>query len=276
MAARHCARYDLKTVSTNRYRVLSLTTDYGFSDGFVAACHGVSARDAPDTRVIDVSHAVPPGDIRYGAAIMAQTLPYLPLGAHVGVVDPGVGTTRRPVAIETESGVLVGPDNGLLLWAAEALGGAQRAMALTNSRLHRHPTSHTFHGRDIFVPVAAALLAGTPLDDAGEPVALKDLVQLPEPVIDRDENGFCSEILTIDRFGNLQLAARGDILDGYGERFDILGRAATRGDMFAAAEPGELVVLIDSAGHAAVSVNGASAANVLDVRPGEMLRLDAT
>lgn len=254
--------------------VMSLTTDYGLDDGFVAVCHGVAAARVPDVRLIDVSHAIPPGDIRRGAVVMAQTLPYLPAGVHVGVVDPGVGTTRRPVAIEAGDSVLVGPDNGLLGWAAEALGGARRAIALTNAELHRHPTSHTFHGRDIFVPVAAAFLSGVALDDAGDPVKLSTLERLPRPSVTTDDQGLAADVLAVDHFGNVQLAADGGLLGEYGENFQVGQFRATRGDMFAAAEPGELVVLADSAGKVALAVNGGSAAALLNLKPGDTVRLE--
>ncbi|MGH8793448.1 MAG: SAM hydrolase/SAM-dependent halogenase family protein [Stackebrandtia sp.] len=257
----------------DNFQVLSFTTDYGLSDGFVAACHGVAATRAPRLRVIDVSHDVPPGDVRRGATIMAQTLPYLPRGVHVGVVDPGVGTSRRPVAVEAVDGVLVGPDNGLLLWAAAALGGARRAVALSNADLHRHPTSHTFHGRDVFTPAAAALASGTPFSDAGDPVAVADLTRLPEPAVEADEDGVRAEVLGVDRFGNVQLAADGAALDPLGEDLEVAGRAAVRGDMFAAAAPGELVVLVDSAGKVAVAVNNGSAAETLGLRAGDRVAI---
>src|ERR1700728_979446 len=106
---------------------LTFITDYGLEDGFVAACHGVAARIAPGARIIDITHLVQPGDVRRGAAVLAQTVPYLPPGVHVAVVDPGVGTARRGVAVETAEGILVGPDNGLLSWAIASLGGASRA-----------------------------------------------------------------------------------------------------------------------------------------------------
>src|SRR5687768_14002867 len=166
-----------------RYEWISLTTDYGLSDGFVAACHGVLARLAPAARVIDVTHLVPPGDVQRGSAVLAQTLPHLPVAVHVAVVDPGVGTARRAVAVEAERGVLVGPDNGLLTNAADALGGVRRAVALTNRSWHAPSVSTTFHGRDIFAPVAARLAAGADLADAGEPVDPDALVRLPEPLV---------------------------------------------------------------------------------------------
>lgn len=140
---------------------LTFLTDFGLEDGFVAACHGVAARIAPAARVIDITHLVPPGDVRRGAAVLAQTVPAMPPAVHVAVVDPGVGTTRRAVAIEAKGGILVGPDNGLLSWAIGPLGGATRAVLLTNQKLWNHPVSPTFHGRDIFMPVASHLATGT-------------------------------------------------------------------------------------------------------------------
>src|SRR5580704_13028542 len=114
------------------YNHLSFLTDYGLEDGFVAACHGVAARIAPATRIIDITHLVPPGDVRRGAAVLAQTVTSMPPAVHVAVVDPGVGTARRAIAVRAGDGILVGPDNGLLSWAIGALGGVRCAFALTN------------------------------------------------------------------------------------------------------------------------------------------------
>src|SRR6266852_3216503 len=157
---------------------LTFLTDFGLEDGFVAACHGVAARIAPAARVIDITHLVPPGDVRRGAAVLAQTVPAMPPAVHVAVVDPGVGTTRRAVAIEAKGGILVGPDNGLLSWAIGPLGGATRAVLLTNQKLWNHPVSPTFHGRDIFMPVASHLATGTSMTEAGTEVDLSELVML--------------------------------------------------------------------------------------------------
>src|ERR671939_426163 len=139
------------------YGWISLTTDYGTFDGFVAACHGAIARIAPDVRVIDVTHHVPPADVSRGAAVLAQTVPSLPPSVHVAVVDPGVGTARRGVAIQAGDGVLVGPDNGLLPPAAQALGGIRRAVVLDRRDWMAATVSPTFHGRDVFAPVAARI-----------------------------------------------------------------------------------------------------------------------
>src|SRR4051812_1715126 len=142
---------------------ITMTTDYGLSDGFIAACHGTIARIAPAVRVIDVTHLVTPRDVGRAAAVLAQTVPHLPPAVHVAVVDPGVGTERRALGIEAAHGLLVGPDNGILLAAADALGGARRAVELDNTDWFAPTVSPTFHGRDVFAPVAARLALGADL-----------------------------------------------------------------------------------------------------------------
>ncbi|PTA47002.1 S-adenosyl-l-methionine hydroxide adenosyltransferase family protein [Micromonospora sp. RP3T] len=250
---------------------VSLTTDYGLADGFVAACHGVLARFAPTARVIDVTHLVPPGDVRRGAAVLAQTVPYLPVGVHVGVVDPGVGTERRGIALATPGGLLVGPDNGLLLPAAEALGGVTAAVELTNPAWLAPTVSRTFHGRDVFVPVAARLALGAPPGGAGPAVDPATLVRLPEPVVRAETAGFDAEVLTVDHFGNVQLAAPGPLLDGLPSRVLVNGHEAVHGRTFGDAEPGGLVAYVDSAGLVAVAVHTGRAADVLTLSPGDLV-----
>ena len=165
----------------DRFRYLSFLTDYGLEDGFVAACHGVSARIAPHADIIDVTHLIPPGDIRRGAAVLAQTVPYLPPAVHVAAVDPGVGTARRGIAVAAGDSVFIGPDNGLLSWAVTAAGGATRAFSLTNRDLWLTRVTPTFHGRDIFMPVAAHLAADAELAAAGEEIDVAGLATLPAP-----------------------------------------------------------------------------------------------
>ena len=162
---------------------ISFTTDYGRRDGFVAACHGAIAKIAPAARVIDITHEIPPGDVARGAVVLAQTVGDLPTSVHVAVVDPGVGTARRPVALRAPGGLLVGPDNGLLIWAAEALGGVAEAVELRNPAWLAPKVTRTFHGRDIFAPVAARLAAGQPLSEAGPAIDPADLVRLPAPEV---------------------------------------------------------------------------------------------
>ena len=255
------------------YGWISLTTDYGTADGFVAACHGVIARIAPEVRVLDVTHEVPPADVDRGAAVLAQTVAHLPSSVHVAVVDPGVGTARRGIAITTEGGVLVGPDNGLLPWAAEALGGIDAVTELTNEEWFLGDVSRTFHGRDIFAPVAARIAAGAPVGHAGPAVDHTTVVRLADPIVAAGDKWLKSEVLTIDRFGNVQLAADGAMLADLGPELVVGDVPAQRGVTFADALPGELVVLIDSAGKVAVAVNGGRAAEILTATPGDVLRI---
>lgn len=260
---------------------ISFLTDYGTADGFVAACRGVMARIAPEARVFDITHEVPPGDIRRGALLLAQTLPYLPPGVHVAVVDPGVGTARRGVLVRTSEHLLVGPDNGLLPWAADALGGIREAYELGNPALMLPQVSATFHGRDVFAPVAAHLGTGTPPSEVGRRLDAGSLVRLPDPVAYVDRGTAYAEVLTEDRFGNVQLSLterhirelgveRGGALDVEADG-DVhwVPYRRTFGDVAA----GALVALLDSAGYIALTVNGGDAARALRVRPGDPVKL---
>jgi len=256
------------------YGWISLTTDYGTFDGFVAACHGAIARIAPDVRVIDVTHHVPPADVSRGATVLAQTAPYLPESVHCAVVDPGVGTSRRGIALGTPNGVLVGPDNGLLIWAAEALGGVDEAVELANKDWFLGDVSRTFHGRDVFAPAAARLATGAALGDAGPSVDQDSLVRLPDPVVTVGDGWIEAEVMTVDRFGNVQLAAPGSTLAGLGADLVVNGNvSARRGVTFADVEKGDLLVYEDSAGRVAIAVNNGRAVVVLSVRPGDVVRV---
>jgi len=255
------------------YQWISLTTDYGLSDGFVASCHGVIGRLAPAVRVIDVTHVVPPGDVARGAAVLAQAVPHLPMAVHVAVVDPGVGTQRRGVALSTPGGVLVGPDNGLLPWAADALGGVEAAVELVNPQWFGGEVSRTFHGRDVFSPVAARLAVGAELAEAGPALDPATLVRLPDPVVAIGDGWLEAEVSTIDRFGNVQLAAPGTAIHRLAAGLTVGGVRAVRGATFADAPRGGLVVYIDSADRVAIAVNGGRAAVVLSVTPGDLVRV---
>jgi S-adenosylmethionine hydrolase len=252
---------------------ITLTTDYGLSDGFVAACHGVIARRAPAARVIDVTHLIPPGDVTRGAAVLAQAVPHLPPAVHVAVVDPGVGTARRAIAVDTPGGVLVGPDNGLLPQAAMALGGVRRAVRLTDPEWLAPAVSATFHGRDVFAPVAARIAIGHDLAGAGPELDPAALVRLPDPLVIVGDDSVEAEVLTVDRFGNVQLAAPGSVLAGLGTLLTVCGVRAVRGNTFADAPPGSLVIYVDSADHVAVAINGGRAVVALSVSPGDIVSI---
>ncbi|HEY7260987.1 MAG TPA: SAM-dependent chlorinase/fluorinase [Trebonia sp.] len=266
------------------FHCLTFLTDYGLEDGFVAACHGVALQIAPNTRVIDITHLVPPGDIRRGAAVLAQTVRYLPPAVHVAVVDPGVGTARRAIAVAAGDSVFVGPDNGLLSWAAAEAGGAIAAVSLTNRALWLDTVTATFHGRDIFMPAAAHLAAGTPLAQAGDELDVASLVTLPRPESQLRDGGADAEVVTVDRFGNAQLsvtgadAARAGLVPGAAVTLAWEGqqRAVAFGSTFGEVGPGELVGYPDSAGYVAIAVNGGSAAQRLGLRPGTRVTLTVT
>lgn len=263
------------------YSSISFLTDYGLEDGFVAACHGVLARTAPEARVLDVSHLVPPGDVRRGAMVLAQTVRYLPPSVHLAVVDPGVGTARRAVALEAGDGILVGPDNGLLVWAAEVLGGPRRVHVLENASLWVQPVASTFHGRDLFAPVAGHLARGLDLAQVGPPLDPAQLVRLPQPVTRMTDGVLEAEVTTIDRFGNVQLAAPATVMPelrlALGDTMvvehggtEVVG---TYGETFGSVPPGELLLHHDSSGLLGLALNGGSAAARLGVRPGMLVRL---
>jgi S-adenosyl-L-methionine hydrolase (adenosine-forming) len=258
------------------YGWITLTTDYGLSDGFPASLHGVIARQAPDVRVIDVTHDVHPGDVRRGAAVLAQTVPHLPESVHVAIVDPGVGTARRAIALRTPNGLLVGPDNGLLMPAADALGGADAAVELTNAGWHLATVSATFHGRDVFAPVAARLAAGAAFAEAGPSIDPDSLVRLPAPSVHVGAGFVEAEVLTIDRFGNVQLAVPAEAgLDALGQGQVLVGGLnAVCGATFGEVPAGAMLVFGDSAGYLAIAINNGLAVVALGVEPGEMVRLD--
>jgi S-adenosylmethionine hydrolase len=257
----------------SRYDLITLTTDYGLSDGFGAVLHGVIATIAPQVRIVDLTHQVPPGAVTQGAAVLAQSVRYFPPAVHVGIVDPGVGTPRRAVALSAPDGLLVGPDNGLLVDAAAELGGVRAAVQLTNPEWFLPRVSATFHGRDIFAPVAARLAAGAPLAEAGPPVDPATLVRLPAPIFFRGPDYLEAEVRSIDRFGNVQLAAPGETLAGFGDELLVGGVRAVRRATFGEAPPGRLIAFVDSFDRVALAVNGGRAVVVLAVTPGDPVRI---
>ncbi|NBD35651.1 MAG: hypothetical protein GVY30_06595, partial [Chloroflexi bacterium] len=181
--------------------LISLTTDFGIQDAYVGIMKGVMARIAPSAPLVDITHTVPPQDVRAAAYLLWTALPYFPEeSVHLVVVDPGVGTQRRAIAARTAWGTLVGPDNGVFsyLWAATA---PQQVVALQNTAYQRPQVSQTFHGRDIFAPAAAHLARGVPLAELGP--AVSDLVRLPAPRLTVSGTRLEGEVLHIDHFGNV-------------------------------------------------------------------------
>lgn len=242
--------------------LLTFSSDYGTSDEFVGVCHLVIAKIAPDVRVLDVVHGI--RGVRMGSVVLAQSLPEGPPAVHLAVVDPGVGTDRRAVVIVCGDGSkLVGPDNGIFFPVADLLGGVVEAFELTEQKYRSGKTSSTFHGRDIFAPAAAHLAHGVEPEAFGPRV--EGLVRLPGPFVRVEPGVVEADVLRIDWFGNIQLAATASDLEASGLHgvVTVNGAPATVAEKFADAYPGELLVYVNSAGHVAVARNGASAAELL-------------
>src|SRR3954468_6519938 len=242
--------------------VITFLSDYGPGDEYVGVVHGVIASIAPDARVIDLGHGVPPQDVRTGARRLARALPYVPAGVHLAVVDPGVGGARRAVALRAGERWLVGTDKGLLIEAAGGFGGVWCAFDARVSPWRLEPVSATFHGRDTFAPVAAHLALGEEPVEEIDPASLVRLERLGA-----SDGG--AIVLEVDGFGNLRLDAEP------GEYSSVAGRPVTPGRTFRDVAPGELVLYADSDGGLALAVNGGSAAALLGVRAGDEVRLVA-
>ena len=252
--------------------VVTFLSDYGSEDDFVGVCHGVIARIAPDARVIDVTHGIARHDVRAGALVLRRALAYMPAGVHLAVVDPDVGGARRAVALRcaVRERLLVGPDNGLLTAAAARFGGVVEAVDLGRSPLRLEPLSMSFHGRDVFAPVAAHLAAGTALAAAGEPLDPTELVALELPRARVERGCVVAHAVHADRFGNVMLDAEHEQLAGSGLK---LGRAVTvngapalYATTFADVAAGELLLYEDGYRTLSLAVNRGSARDALDLR----------
>jgi S-adenosylmethionine hydrolase len=246
--------------------IVTFLSDYGPGDEYVGVVHGVIAGIAPGARIVDLGHGTPPQDVRTGARRLARALPYVPPGVHLAVVDPGVGGSRRAVALRAGDRWLVGPDNGLLLDAASRFGGVTAAYDVGASPWRLEPVSATFHGRDIFAPVAAHLALG---EQPGGEFGAAELVRLPDLRARREAAAVIAHVLEVDGFGNVRLDAEP------GEYSNAGGRPLTAGRTFGDVAPGELVLYTDSDGGLALAVNGGSAAALLGLRGGDEIRLDA-
>ena len=242
--------------------LITLTTDFGLSDPFVGIMKGVIATRAPQVPVVDVSHGIPPQAVVVGAFVLQQAAPYFPRGTvHVAVVDPGVGSERRALCIETNAGCFVGPDNGVLALAAEA-AGIRRIVELTAERFFLSPRSSTFHGRDVFAPVAAALASGTPPGDFG--AERGELVRVPMPVPVTDATGVHGEVLYVDHFGNLISNVPAALFPGGPFVVSVAGvRIGPMSQTYAAVPPGALVALVDSFGLLEIAVRDGCAHDAL-------------
>jgi S-adenosyl-L-methionine hydrolase (adenosine-forming) len=255
---------------------ISFMSDYGRDDDFVGVCHGVIAGICPEARVVDITHGIERHDVRQGALVLRNTLPYVPAGVHLAVVDPQVGTERRGVAVRCEDGrVLVGPDNGLLSLAWQRFGGVDLAVDVSRSPHRLEPVSATFHGRDLFAPVAAQLAAGAELADAGEPVEPEELAVVELPVARLEGDHIIAHVLVTDRFGNAALNVAHDELSGSGMRLGGTVEIEAKGERFLASyaqtfadvKPGELLVYEDAYRTLAVAINRGDAAGTLGLAP---------
>jgi S-adenosyl-L-methionine hydrolase (adenosine-forming) len=253
--------------------LITLTTDFGLADPWVGIMKGVIATRAPGTPVVDVSHGVPPQDVFAGALVLRHAVPWFPRGTiHVAVVDPGVGSERRALCIETDAALLVGPDNGLLSLAAPP-AAVRRIVELADERFFVTPRSRTFHGRDVFAPVAAALATGTDPGALGPTRAELVRLTLPEP--ERQGTMLRAQVIYVDRFGNLVTNVPGDALAP--ERVSIsIANARIRGiaTSYAATARGTLVAVVNSWNLLEIAVRDGSAQERLGVGAGAPLTLD--
>jgi S-adenosyl-L-methionine hydrolase (adenosine-forming) len=261
---------------------ITFLSDFGLQDDFVGTCHGVMKRIAPDAEILDITHGIPPQHILQGALVLCNTLPYMPEGVHLAVVDPGVGGQRRPLALATGEGrLLVGPDNGLLMPAAERTGGIAAAHELANPDYALDSVSRTFHGRDLFSPAAAHLARGVPIDELGPPVDPQALVRLDVPEPEVGQNRIRASVLYIDHFGNMQLNLTRDhfeqagVLPGVKVELELaLERYyATAARTFADARAGDIILYEDAYRNIAIAISGGSAADLFDVGPGQEVRI---
>lgn len=257
--------------------IIALLTDFGLADSYVGEMHAVIAAIAPAARVIDLSHDLPPQDLVAAAVLLADTVDTFPAGSiFTAVVDPGVGSDRRAVAVATERYHFVAPDNGLLTLVLQT-HRARSAVVLDNSAMHFHARggSHTFHGRDIFSPAAAHLTNHVPISRLGSAVALEKLVrlQMPEPV--RRDGRLMGQVLRVDHFGNVITSVRrAHLTDTSGDQVVVAGRrVGPLRRTFSDVKPGEAVAYIGSHGRLEIAVRNGHAARQLQVRAGDDVEL---
>ncbi len=273
--------------------LITLTTDFGTADGYVGTMKGVILGIAPDACLVDLSHEITPQNVREAAFVLFTSYPFFPAHAvHLVVVDPGVGSARRAIALRTPSGVFVGPDNGVFSYVM-AREPVEALVELADPRYRLPRVSHTFHGRDVFAPAAAHLAAGVPVADLGPPIS--DPVTLSLPRLEVAAGGVVGQVLHVDHFGNvvtsigeLTWAGNGLVLEpAFGKARDGVQDAGCRivaadaavevagqeitgvRRAYAQAEPGEILALVGSSGYLEVSVREGSAALMLGVRPGD-------
>jgi S-adenosylmethionine hydrolase len=270
-----------------RYDTVSFLSDFGTADEFVGVVHSVLRDLAPHVRVVDLTHGVAPFDVRAGSLALARSIGYVASGVVLAIVDPGVGTARRGIAVEVADGegVLVGPDNGLLAPAVAMAGGAGRAVELTNAAHRLLAPGATFAGRDIFAPAVAHLCNGGELTDLGDRVdadlLMPGVVALPQS----DDTKVIAQVLWVDRYGNAQINVGPDDLPAtFGERIDVrlasptdptggVVRSAIRASSFAELAGGAIGLVLDSSGLLALAMDQRSAAEELGLVAGDQVTL---
>jgi hypothetical protein len=261
---------------------ITFLSDFGLRDDFVGTCHGVIARIAPEATIIDITHGIEPQAVLQGALVLANTVPYMPEGVHLAVVDPGVGSDRRPLAVRDASGrIYVGPDNGLLVPAAEKQGGIADAWQLSNPRYMLDPVSRTFHGRDVFSPAAAHLVVGLDPAELGPAVEPDSLVRLELPEPEVGSARIVATVLYVDRYGNVQLnlsrvdLERAGIVPGRRVELELgVDRYyATAARAFSDARPGDIILYEDSYENIAVAITDGNAAEMFGLRTGQRLTI---
>ncbi len=262
-----------------RYDTVSLLTDYGLIDEFAGVVKAVIRDIAPHAQTIDLTHQIPPFDVRAGSLALARCISYVPSGVILAVVDPGVGGSRKSIAIEVADGeaVMVGPDNGLLAPAVAMAGGAGRAVVLTNAEYHLPSHGATFAGRDIFAPVTGHLCNGVDLAEFGELIDADELLPGMVPLPRDEPEGLVGEVLWVDHFGNCQLNVGPDEIADWGTQIQVsfgeTQRVATRQHTFADVGTGAVGLVVDSCGMLALVLDQRSAATDLGIGPGDQITL---
>jgi S-adenosyl-L-methionine hydrolase (adenosine-forming) len=257
------------------YDTVSFLSDYGTADEFVGVVKSVIRDIAPHVVVIDLTHEIPPHDVRAGGLALARSVQYVAPGIVLAVVDPGVGTARRAIAVEVAdgAGVLMGPDNGLLASAVAMAGGAERAVELTNELYHLPAPGPTFAGRDVFAPAAAHLCNGIDLMELGPAVDPAGLLPGVLPISRVEDGRLVCEVLWVDRFGNLQLNVSEEDIEDMGDRISVQWktgvRTAQRADTYGAIKPGAVGLVVDSYGLLSICLDRHSAAAELGLGPSD-------
>jgi S-adenosylmethionine hydrolase len=264
---------------------ISFLSDFGLTDEFVGVVHGVLAKLAPESRVIDIGHGTPPGDIKAAALSLTRAIQYLPEGVAMVVVDPGVGSDRKALAVETEWGYFIGPDNGVLSPAVAMVGGAQRVVSIDNPEARIPSPGATFHGRDVFAPAAALLASGEAvIEDLGPEVPPDQVQPMLLPLPEIDGGLVTGEAWWVDRFGNVETNIGPDDLAAIGltpgatvtMKIGASLHSVQWVASYSEVEPGETLIHVDSAGLIAVAVRDGAADEELNLRAGVAVSLVGT